>query len=189
MGSTHRRGVAAACVLAIGEALHSEALVARGVRVPSRREKSGTCDLWAMHTPVEGQFAVRIGDAERDTCLEALGEHHAHGRLTADELERRQQAALTAVTEADVAALLSDLPATNRQVTSLRAPERASVVDNWLRGRTIAELAAVSCSLTAGGVLVADLTTDEHAFVVGFGATALGYVTHLLSSKWPSRRR
>src|SRR3712207_8223509 len=57
------------------------------------------------------RLAVRIGDAERDSCLEALAEHHTQGRLTADELDLRQRAALTAVSDADLAALLEDLPA------------------------------------------------------------------------------
>jgi hypothetical protein len=51
------------------------------------------------------------------------------------------------------------------------------------------QLVAIPCSLTAGGVLVADFTTDEHSFVVGVAATALGYVTHLLLSKWPTKRQ
>src|SRR5688500_836467 len=53
---------------------------------------------------------VRIGDTERDECVEALTEHHVRGRLSVDDLDRRHRAALVAVTEADLAALLADLP-------------------------------------------------------------------------------
>jgi hypothetical protein len=53
---------------------------------------------------------LRIGDAERDSCLAALTEHHMLGRLSVQELDERQRAALAAVSRADLDALLSDLP-------------------------------------------------------------------------------
>ncbi|WP_420360742.1 DUF1707 SHOCT-like domain-containing protein [Actinopolymorpha rutila] len=55
-------------------------------------------------------FLVRIGDAERGTCLDALTEHHRYGRLSAEECDRRQQAALEALTAADLGRLVADLP-------------------------------------------------------------------------------
>ena len=45
------------------------------------------------------QRIVRVGDAERDACTAVLIDHHLHGRLSIEELERRQRAALAAVTE------------------------------------------------------------------------------------------
>ena len=56
------------------------------------------------------QGLVRVGDAERDACSAALIDHHLHGRLSIDELERRQRASLVAVTEQDLSLLLADLP-------------------------------------------------------------------------------
>jgi hypothetical protein len=53
---------------------------------------------------------MRVGDAERDACSALLIDHHLHGRLSIDELERRQRASLVAVTEEDLALLLADLP-------------------------------------------------------------------------------
>ena len=44
------------------------------------------------------QSRMRVGDAERDACVAALIEHHLHGRLTVEELDRRQRSALAAVT-------------------------------------------------------------------------------------------
>jgi len=55
-------------------------------------------------------FRTRVGDAEREHCLELLSDHHARGRLSVEELDERQRAALIAVTEADLAALVADLP-------------------------------------------------------------------------------
>lgn len=59
-----------------------------------------------MSTP-----ALRIGDADRAGAVEALGEHFATGRLTAEEYDDRASRALQARTAADVAPLFADLPA------------------------------------------------------------------------------
>ncbi len=53
---------------------------------------------------------VRIGDAERDHAAAALGEHFSAGRLDQEEFDARVNAALAASTEADLAALFTDLP-------------------------------------------------------------------------------
>jgi hypothetical protein len=142
-----------------------------------------------MESCDSGQLALRIGDAERDTCLAALGEHHAHGRLTADELDKRQRVALTAVTEADLAALLSDLPSKSASSRSLAETGQSFLSEQRVGAPQAVKGAAVLATLIAGGVFVADMTTDEHSFFVGLGATALGYVTHLLLSKWPTERQ
>ena len=56
------------------------------------------------------QLSVRVGDAERDACVSALIDHHLHGRLSVEEHDRRQRAALAAVTAGDLGLLLTDLP-------------------------------------------------------------------------------
>lgn len=53
---------------------------------------------------------IRIGDAERDTAVSALQEHHAAGRLTLDEFNDRLQSALGARTDVDLESLFVDLP-------------------------------------------------------------------------------
>jgi hypothetical protein len=53
---------------------------------------------------------LRVGDAERDAALAALGEHFAVGRLTRDEYDERAEAVWTARTRADLAVLFTDLP-------------------------------------------------------------------------------
>ncbi|MGZ4468997.1 MAG: DUF1707 SHOCT-like domain-containing protein [Nocardioidaceae bacterium] len=53
---------------------------------------------------------VRIGDAERDAAISALGEHYAAGRLTKDEFDERSAQANAARTNADLWPLFADLP-------------------------------------------------------------------------------
>jgi hypothetical protein len=54
---------------------------------------------------------LRIGDAERESAVVALGEHYAAGRLNKDEFDERTAAALTALTQSALAPLFVDLPA------------------------------------------------------------------------------
>jgi hypothetical protein len=53
---------------------------------------------------------VRVGDAERDSAAQALGEHFAAGRLTHDEFDERSTRAWSARTAGELAALFTDLP-------------------------------------------------------------------------------
>jgi DUF1707 SHOCT-like domain len=53
---------------------------------------------------------TRASDAERDRAVEALGRHHADGRLTMDELEERTERAHAATTLGDLDQLFDDLP-------------------------------------------------------------------------------
>jgi hypothetical protein len=55
--------------------------------------------------------ALRVSHADRDQVVELLREAAADGRLTADELDQRVEAALGARTGADLAVLTTDLPA------------------------------------------------------------------------------
>jgi len=57
------------------------------------------------------QPVPRIGDAERDEVIEALREHFAAGRLRQHEVDERLAAALDALTQPELDALLTDLPA------------------------------------------------------------------------------
>ena len=53
---------------------------------------------------------VRIGDAERDRAVSALGEHYAAGRITKDEFDERSDQATRARYAAELAPLFADLP-------------------------------------------------------------------------------
>jgi hypothetical protein len=53
---------------------------------------------------------IRIGDAEREEALKALGEHMSAGRLELDEYGDRSALVTTAKTRRDLLALFADLP-------------------------------------------------------------------------------
>jgi hypothetical protein len=136
------------------------------------------------------RFGIRIGDAERDECMEALTEHHVRGRLSVEELDRRHRAALTAETDVELAELLADLPHTSPR------SDLAVAGDWWglephVRAARMARWAATPVSLAAAGVLVAatDITTDEVGFAAGLMAASIGYLTHLLVTRWSDKAR
>jgi hypothetical protein len=60
---------------------------------------------------VPGDPRIRASDADRDRVATLLREHHALGRLTAEEFHERMDAALNAKTLGELDALLEDLPA------------------------------------------------------------------------------
>ena len=53
---------------------------------------------------------LRVGDAERQQAVTALGEHYAAGRLDQDEYDSRIQTAYAARTRVDLQGLFGDLP-------------------------------------------------------------------------------
>jgi Flp pilus assembly protein TadB len=53
---------------------------------------------------------VRIGDAERDRAVTALGDHYAEGRLTREEFDERIEQAMQARFDRDLRPLFADLP-------------------------------------------------------------------------------
>jgi DUF1707 SHOCT-like domain len=59
---------------------------------------------------VPGDPRIRASDADRDRTTALLREHHAAGRLTAEEFGERMDAALNAKTVGELDDLLSDLP-------------------------------------------------------------------------------
>lgn len=66
---------------------------------------------------------MRIGDAERDAAITALGEHLAAGRITHDEFDERSNAAAAARFTPDLDRLFTDLPA-------LHPPRSASSISS-----------------------------------------------------------
>ena len=58
-----------------------------------------------------GDPRIRASDADRDRTAALLREHHAAGRLTAEEFNDRMDAALNAKTLGELDELLEDLPA------------------------------------------------------------------------------
>jgi hypothetical protein len=57
-----------------------------------------------------GDPRIRASDADRDRVVSLLREHHAEGRLTAEEFHQRLDRALDAKTLGELDELLADLP-------------------------------------------------------------------------------
>jgi hypothetical protein len=68
---------------------------------------------------------IRSSDDERERCAVALRLHYESGRLSADELEERVEAAYRSRTRGELALLLRDLPAL-RTIASFTAPRRSA---------------------------------------------------------------
>jgi hypothetical protein len=60
---------------------------------------------------VPGDPRIRASDADRDRAAALLREHHAVGRLTAEEFHDRMNKALDAKTLGEIEELMADLPA------------------------------------------------------------------------------
>jgi hypothetical protein len=60
---------------------------------------------------VPGNPRIRASDADRDRATALLREHHAAGRLTAEEFHERMDKALDAKTLGEIDELMADLPA------------------------------------------------------------------------------
>lgn len=123
-------------------------------------------------------FLVRVGNDERDACVEKLIDHHLRGRLSAEELDRRQRAALNASTAADLAALIADLPldtAAVDQSKSGRSVRRSSA-------RTAAVWGGPPVVLLSTATIAASFESyyyhSEDIFVTSLVAGVVGYVTH-----------
>jgi hypothetical protein len=66
---------------------------------------------------------MRIGDAEREAAVAALGEHYAAGRLTKDEFDERTDRAYAARTGSALRPLFTDLPPSGRPDGGPRPPQ------------------------------------------------------------------
>ncbi len=66
---------------------------------------------------------IRIGDAEREEALKALGEHMSAGRLELDEYGDRSALVTTAKTRRDLLALFADLPQPHPRFEQAQRPE------------------------------------------------------------------
>jgi hypothetical protein len=78
------------------------------------------------------QPEIRIGDAEREQAVSALGEHYLAGRLSKEEYDERAGAAWKAKTRSQLDPLFYDLPRMQQQVTRPAPPPRDS---SWARSR------------------------------------------------------
>lgn len=101
---------------------------------------------------------VRIGDAERESAVAALGEHYASGRLTKDEFDERSAQAYEARTSADLWPLFGDLPHPSRVAASFPRPtpgpprphqSRSAGRNTWWAGAKVMPVLLVLVALVA----------------------------------------
>ncbi|GAA5028523.1 hypothetical protein GCM10023258_24110 [Terrabacter aeriphilus] len=76
---------------------------------------------------------MRIGTQEREEALAALAQHHAAGRLDADDYEDRRGRATDAVTRRELAELFDDLPEPRPRLVS------STDVDHPVAGAPVAQ--------------------------------------------------
>jgi uncharacterized protein DUF1707 len=70
------------------------------------------------------QPEIRIGDAEREAAVSALGEHYAAGRLTKEEYDERAEQAFAARTRSQLLPLFADLPRPQGSFAATGGPTR-----------------------------------------------------------------
>jgi hypothetical protein len=99
---------------------------------------------------------LRIGDAERDQAVGALGDHYAAGRLTKDEFDARSEQAWSARFRHDLEPLFADLPSPTKIAVSSgpampRVPQpRSSVVRGFWWVLPAMAVAFVAMAVVAG---------------------------------------
>jgi len=84
---------------------------------------------WRVPGHSRYDYAIRIGDAERDATMTQLREHFVAGRLDLDELTERIDLALTAKTQGQIDGLMADLPRPPRGSRPARPESRPPVPD------------------------------------------------------------
>jgi hypothetical protein len=124
-----------------------------------------------------GDPRMRASDADRDRAVQLLREHHAVGRLTAEEFDGRLGQVFTARTLGELDALLADMPAIDlyelpsagirpaQRAVRIRDTEHGSLVPQ--QGATWGTFAAASALLVAVWVTVG-VTTGGLAWLPWF---------------------
>jgi len=90
-----------------------------------------------MTDSAENRPDLRISDTDRDRVAEVLREAHAHGRITADELDERLTTVYTAKTFADLAPVTRDLPAEPGPAAAVPARSRIGGTPRFKRSLAI----------------------------------------------------
>ncbi|HZA73313.1 MAG TPA: DUF1707 domain-containing protein [Propionibacteriaceae bacterium] len=131
----------------------------------------------STHVTRDAEF-IRVGDADRHACVDALNQHYAEGRLSKDELDGRQHAALTASTSGDLHLLVADLPHLTASMLERRRPEESS--------SRLARLALPPVVLAAAAIIVPAVfngPSDVGLFAATLGTGVLGYISHWAITK------
>ncbi len=141
------------------------------------------------HTAALSTLTERVGDTERDALIAELNGHHVHGRLSSEELDRRQGLALVAVTRYDLLLLVNDLPRAELPAERPR-PAPALREAGWVLAKRGADV-ALTASPVVGTAWVFAVTFQysglEGGLATGLASGAVGYATHVVRS-WLKRR-
>jgi hypothetical protein len=97
---------------------------------------------------------LRIGDAERDRAIAALGDHFAAGRLNAEEFEQRVDQAIKARFNSDLEPLFVDLPRTVEPTMESQSHHRQDAHLAWSPVVWFAPLIVI-CAVVAAVILSA----------------------------------
>jgi Domain of unknown function (DUF1707) len=124
--------------------------------IPGRFDLSRGNVMWVWPTPY-GQMgskpvqktALRIGDAERDSAIAALGDHFAAGRLNTEEFEERVDQAIRARFNDDLEPLFVDLPRTAEPTMEARSNRQSDAHLAWSPLVWLAPLLVVCAVVTA----------------------------------------
>ncbi|TDE00508.1 DUF1707 SHOCT-like domain-containing protein [Jiangella asiatica] len=119
--------------------------------------------------------SLRVGDAERDTAVSALGEHFAAGRITKDEFDERSGRAWSARFGEELDQLFADLP----QAVAVRSESRPAPPWGPPRGmpprpRPWMLLMVPFVFMAFGGLLFLIISTAPWLLFVFFGLFVLG---------------
>jgi hypothetical protein len=121
---------------------------------------------------------VRVGDADREQALHALGEHMSAGRLDVDEYGERSARVTTAKTRRELLAVFSDLPEPHpklgAQWATVAQPTRkepATWADRPLNQRLVAAIVPLCWVL---GIAIGVTTHFWWFMALPFIATAVG---------------
>ncbi len=155
------------------------------------------CPSVSIPSPGQDPSQLRIGDAERNSAMDALSEHLGKGRIDLDEFGTRSAQITQARTVADLRALFSDLPPPHPTLPEPPAPVVAarahpglpppSAPDRARDGRTPAQRGA-AVLLAASGILSLLLFFWLKTWVVFLIPALIAVVTSALwGSDWRNR--
>ncbi|HVD18165.1 MAG TPA: DUF1707 domain-containing protein [Propionibacteriaceae bacterium] len=112
--------------------------------------------LWVWPTPYgpmdsrpSQKTQIRIGDAERDRAVAALGDHFAAGRLSNEEFEQRMEQAIKARFNDDLEPLFADLPRTVQPDSEPKSHHRSDIPLAWAAMFWLAPLFVITAVVAA----------------------------------------
>jgi Domain of unknown function (DUF1707) len=124
--------------------------------IPGRFDLPRGNVMWVWPTPYGTteskpvqKTPVRIGDAERDRAISALGDHFAAGRLNTEEFEERVDQAIRARFNDDLKPLFVDLPRTPEPTMEPRSDRQSDAHLAWSPMVWLAPLLVVCAVVTA----------------------------------------